>query len=454
MAHRADGLNDIFEHDVKIRDNLNTTGGTIQETPINPKDIVNKKYVDDKFPVTHASTTGQTSSDHHIKTTSAEIDHDNIINTHNLTTDISHDSIADVSADDHHPQSHNIASHSDTSATGAELNTLTDTSDADALHTHTGTNLTDDIFLLNNGDTASGDYNFDSGTFYIDATNNRVGIGTASPGKLLDVDGDIRIPSTGKLYTITSNDLNYINYNTWATRSGYGLNFYTTGVNRMRIEDSTGNVGIGTTSPGAKLDVSSTTGGKIRLTRTDTQVIADEVAGEIAFYTTDITDANENAYIRAVKDTLAVGTVPLDITFGTGVGGVVDERMRILYNGKVGIGTTTPTSKLDVNGAISSASLTVTASADNTNVAGVNTMWITTSGGAVVLGGLTGGVDGQVLYVIRKDTTNDLTLENEEGAGTQDFIMHQGSDEIIDGGGVVLVCDGSDWYDVSHAKHV
>jgi len=454
MAHRADGLNDIFEHDVKIRDNLNTTGGTIQETPINPKDIVNKKYVDDKFPVTHASTTGQTSSDHHIKTTSAEIDHDNIINTHNLTTDISHDSIADVSADDHHPQLHTIASHSDTSATGAELNTLTDTSDADSLHTHTGTNLTDDIFLKNNGDTATGDYNFDSGTFYIDATNNRVGIGTASPGKLLDVDGDIKIPSTGKLYTITANDLNYVNYNTWATRSGYGLNFYTTGVNRMRIEDSTGNVGIGTTSPGAKLDVSSTTGGKIRLTRTDTIVIADEVAGEIAFYTTDITDANENAYIRAVKDTLAVGTVPLDITFGTGVGGVVDERMRILYNGYVGIGTTTPTSKLEVNGAISSASLTVTASANNTNVAGVNTMWITTSGGAVVLGGLTGGVDGQVLYIIRKDTTNDLTLEHAEGAGNQDFIMHQGSDEVIDAGGVVLVCDGSDWYDVSHAKHV
>ena len=108
----------------------------------------------------------------------------------------------------------------------------------------------------------------------------------------------------------------------------------------------------------------------------------------------------------------------------------------------------------DTEGRISSASLTVTSSADNTDVSGVNTVWVTTTGGDVVLGGLTGGVDGQVLYVIRKDTTNDLTLENAEGAGDQDFIMHQGSDEIIDGGGVVLVCDGSDWYDVSHAKHV
>ncbi len=38
--------------------------------------------------------------------------------------------------DAHHTQAHTIASHSDTTATGAELETLTDTSDADALHTH------------------------------------------------------------------------------------------------------------------------------------------------------------------------------------------------------------------------------------------------------------------------------------------------------------------------------
>jgi len=109
---------------------------------------------------------------------------------------------------------------------------------------------------------------------------------------------------------------------------------------------------------------------------------------------------------------------------------------------------------ITTTGRISSGTKTITSSADNTDVSGVNTVWVTTAGGDVVLGGLTGGVDGQVLYIVRKDTTNDLTLEHAEGAGDQDFIMHQGSDEIIDGGGVVLVCDGSDWYDCSHAKHV
>ena len=36
-------------------------------------------------------------------------------------------------------------------------------------------------YLLNTGDTASGDYNFDSNTLFVDSNNGRVGIGTTSP---------------------------------------------------------------------------------------------------------------------------------------------------------------------------------------------------------------------------------------------------------------------------------
>ncbi len=49
-----------------------------------------------------------------------------------------------------------IAAH-DTGATGAELDTLTDGSDADALHSHSGASLNDDIFVLIAGDTMTGD---------------------------------------------------------------------------------------------------------------------------------------------------------------------------------------------------------------------------------------------------------------------------------------------------------
>lgn len=35
----------------------------------------------------------------------------------------------------------------------------------------------------------TGSWNFDSGTLYVDSVNNRIGIGTASPGKILDIQG-------------------------------------------------------------------------------------------------------------------------------------------------------------------------------------------------------------------------------------------------------------------------
>ena len=47
-----------------------------------------------------------------------------------------HSATTGQTADDHHSEAHTIASHSDTTATGAELETLTNGSDADALHIH------------------------------------------------------------------------------------------------------------------------------------------------------------------------------------------------------------------------------------------------------------------------------------------------------------------------------
>ena len=132
-----------------------------------------------------------------------------------------------------------------------------------------------------------------------------------------------------------------------------------------------------------------------------------------------------------------------------------DEQIWLNTSGNVGINAIAPSSKLEVGGAISSSVKTVTTSADDTDVSGVNTLFITTAGGSVVIGGFTGGVAGQVLYIARKDATNDLTLEHNEGTGNQDIIMHEGTDETIDGyGGFVFICDGTDWFDCSHAKHV
>ena len=50
---------------------------------------------------------------------------------------VGHDELSDVGTDDHHAQAHTIASHSDTTGTGAELDELTDGSET-TLHSHAG----------------------------------------------------------------------------------------------------------------------------------------------------------------------------------------------------------------------------------------------------------------------------------------------------------------------------
>jgi len=53
-----------------------------------------------------------------------------------------HDLLINVSVDDHHNEAHSVASHDDTTATGTELETLTDGSNADALHDHAHDTIT------------------------------------------------------------------------------------------------------------------------------------------------------------------------------------------------------------------------------------------------------------------------------------------------------------------------
>jgi hypothetical protein len=62
-------------------------------------------------------------------------------------------------------------------------------------------------YMLNDGDTATGNYTFNNTLLHIDATNDRIGIGTTSPNATLHVIGDGRF--SGMLY---SNGADYAEY--------------------------------------------------------------------------------------------------------------------------------------------------------------------------------------------------------------------------------------------------
>lgn len=73
-----------------------------------------------------------------------------------------------------------------------------------------GTLAGDTVTINGTGVSVPNGLNFDSGTLYIDATNNRVGVGTSSPGDTLDVNGTIRsnglTRSTAGALTLNASD--------------------------------------------------------------------------------------------------------------------------------------------------------------------------------------------------------------------------------------------------------
>jgi hypothetical protein len=136
------------------------------------------------------------------------------------------------------------------------------------------------------------------------------------------------------------------------------------GTSDLVVINSSGNVGIGTTAPGAKLQIvggSTDTVGQIRVGGTD----ATYVSG-IDFYTS--TTARGFVGWRGINsgspyNSYGMYLVNYDnspIIFGTSTG---NEKMRITDGGNVGIGTSSPTSKLTVNDTGDIAYLTINTTA-------------------------------------------------------------------------------------------
>ena len=225
-------------------------------------------------------------------------------------------------------------------------------------------------------------------------SSGRVGIGTTSPSTLLHAAGGVRVGAndasdafleigagaTGNrtAFIDLTGDTTYSDYGFRIQRENGGSNttsrllhrgtgdfrltaqeaapiaFWTTNTERARI-DSNGNVGIGTTNPSAKLDIRGSA---------DSGVI-----NNLDLWNTSAAAGNQGALLRLITRNAAnSSTSSTDIVkyqggessfratdssgFFTFYTGGYNERIRILSGGNVGINTTTPGSRLAVNGSI------------------------------------------------------------------------------------------------------
>jgi hypothetical protein len=241
-------------------------------------------------------------------------------------------------------------------------------------------------------------------TFYTNAlyvsSSNLVGIGTTSPDTLLTVNGTsgtklfALVNASGGTradFTVTENTGLILNVNEGATARSFNLQI--AGTSQL-FANSTG-VGIGTTSPSAVLHTSITnTGNSI---------------GAI------LANPNQSGTADSVSINFGLGRTvdgflftPAAITFGkeqqwTGTGSTVDgylafstilnestsERMRITSAGNVGIGTTSPGYKLDVNGEV----------AFSPNTAGKNTFIFSTN------------ASNDARLLLKSDTTTKVDIQ-------------------------------------------
>lgn len=139
-------------------------------------------------------------------------------------------------------------------------------------------------------------------------------------------------------------------------------------------------------------------------------------------------------------DTLYIDNRGSDITIFRQYNGGWISAMEIQNSGNV-----------DFKKAITLTKKTISSDSDNEDVAGIDILYVNTSGGNVVLGGLSNGVDGQLLFIIKTNAANNLTIEHNEATGDQEFYTHDGLDLVLTSlGGSTFICDGIHWREVNY----
>ncbi|SHK07793.1 beta strand repeat-containing protein [Chryseobacterium polytrichastri] len=245
-------------------------------------------------------------------------------------------------------------------------------------------------------------FSVDGNTFSVDAANDRIGLGTTAPFSKLDIVADDKVNSTEKevflrgfgrsktpiihigsangtlaapTNLVNNEDIGSINFtpragNNFAWGAGTGisakykgngttnltdLTLKTSGDERMRIDEN-GNIGVGTSAPSAKLHIN----GSLRIEnggQANNRVLTSDANGVATWKdlpaSTDTSLYNANGTISSNR-IVAQADKTLAFTGNTTNSFSVDGATFSVdaANDRIGLGTTAPTHKLDVRGAV------------------------------------------------------------------------------------------------------